>query len=467
MKKLDNLTFLFIIIALEGYVVLSAELLAMRVTLPFTGTGTDLFAIIIASVLMPLAFGYQAGGNFKRKQSDGTTQTIRKKLLKNIAIASIILLPGLTYMILQFFFYALSQAGIENTLLQIMLYCLVFLMYPVYLLGQTVPLLCHYFSEDKRAQITGKMLFFSTLGSLSGSIFTTLILMDTIGMHHTVSVLFAVLTILAIMIGTKKTRETTLLMISVLGISLILNSNQSMEMLSIVKNNKYSTIMIFNFDAEHQSNQADEGEGNTHLFVNNNDSSMYGKNGEKHKYIEFAEKITIHNIPKESNAKDILVIGAGGFTFGHNDLKNNYIYLDIDKDLKTISEKYLLKEPLQPNKTFFAQPARAYLAQTEKKFDIILVDAYLGGLSIPEHLVTQEFFSEVKEHLKEGAIVVANFIISPNFNNLYSKNIDNTLRSVFPYISRHNIEETFDLWTNSKTQSANFIYIYKHDTLVK
>ncbi len=53
---------LFLIIFLEGYVVLSTELLAIRLLLPFTGSGTDTVSIIIAAILMPLAFGYFAGG---------------------------------------------------------------------------------------------------------------------------------------------------------------------------------------------------------------------------------------------------------------------------------------------------------------------------------------------------------------------------------------------------------------------
>lgn len=199
-----------------------------------------------------------------------------------------------------------------------------------------------------------------------------------------------------------------------------------------------------------------------HLFINNNDSSMYSETGRKHEYIEFGERIVIESIPKNAQPKDILIIGAGGFTFGHNDLKNNYIYIDIDKDLKEISEKYLLKEKLQDNKTFYPIPARAYLARTDKKFDIILLDAYLGGLSIPEHLVTQEFFLEIKKHLNDKAILIANFIVSPNFNNLFTKNIDNTLRSVFPYLSRRSPNEKLDMWSQSPTESANFMYIYKH-----
>ncbi len=448
-NKINNTLFLFIVIALEGYIILSSELLAMRQTIPFVGTGTDTFSIIIAAVLMPLAIGYHVGGQFKIKTTTGKYRTIRKKLLKNIIIAAIFLLPALSYIVLQFFFFGLSEIGIKNNIIQLSIYSIIFLVTPMYFLGQTVPLVSNYFSKEKLSEITGKMLFVSTMGSFAGSIITTIILMDLIGVHHTISIIFTLLFILTIIIGNKQNRDAIIIMLSILGLSILLNSNNVMQTLNIVKNNKYSTMMIINDD-----------EDIPHLYINNNDSSKYSQNGKKHDYIEFAEHVTIESIPTDAPPKDILVIGAGGFTFGHNDKKNNYIYIDIDKDLKEISEKYLLKEKLKENKIFYPLPARAYLSSTDKKFDIILLDAYLGGLSIPEHLVTKNFFEEVKKHMNDGAILVANFILSPAFRNKFSRNIDNTIRSVFPYISRHHIGEEYDLWTENK--NANYIYIYKH-----
>ena len=453
MTKLNNTLFLFIIIALEGYIILSAELLAIRQTIPFIGNGTDSVSVIIASVLMPLAFGYHSGGQFTIRTSKGKFRSIRKKLLSNILIASAFLLPALSYFIFQFFFIGLEAMGIENNIAKVTVYCLVFLVTPMYLLGQTIPLVSNYFSKKRLSEITGKMLFISTMGSFCGSLLTTLVLMQILGTHHTVTILFVLLLSLSLILGKKQTRDTTMTMLAIVGFAGMLNSGSVMKTLNIVKNNKYSTIMVMNVEED----------GNApHLFINNNDSSMYSKEGRKHEYIEFGERITIDSIPESSPAKDILIIGAGGFTFGHNEMKHNYVYIDIDKDLKEISEKYLLKEKLQDNKVFYPVPARAYLARTDKKFDIILLDAYLGGLSIPEHLVTQEFFLEIKKHLNDKAILIANFIVSPNFNNMFAKNIDNTMHSVFPYLSRRTANGKHDMWSKSQTESANYMYIYKH-----
>ncbi len=459
MNRLSNVFILFVIILIEGYIVLASELLAMRQTIPYVGTGTDTIAIIIAAVLMPLAVGYQAGGRFRIKGKDGSYRSIRKKLLMNILVASCFLLPALSFYLMMFFFGGLSAIGVDHNLVQLTLYCVIFLVYPVFLLGQTVPLVSNYFSKSKLSQITGKMLCFSTLGSFCGSIVTTLILMSFIGVHHTVTFIFVMLFALVYILSHKRQRDYKMFSFSVLAVCALLNSNMIMDQLGIVENNKYSTIMVFNVNDE---GDFDPENGAPHLIINHNDSSMYSEDGQKHDYIEFAERITIESWPENAAPADVLIIGAGGFTFGHNDLKNNFIYIDIDKDLKDVSEQYLLKEKLQPNKTFYPLPARAFLNGEDTLYDIIFLDAYLGGLSIPEHLVTQEFFQEIKDHLKDGGVMVSNFIVSPNFQTVFSKNIDNTLRAVFPYVSRQDTKDEYQIWTDSPYQNSNFMYVYKH-----
>ena len=136
---------LFAVIVLEGYVVLSSELLAIRQTIPFIGSGTDTVSIIIAAVLMPLAFGYHVGGKFKPGFRDGEYYTVRDKLIFNMNAAAAILLIGLSYPLMDIFFKGLSGLGLDHRLLMITIYASLFLVLPVFLLGQTIPLISNYF----------------------------------------------------------------------------------------------------------------------------------------------------------------------------------------------------------------------------------------------------------------------------------------------------------------------------------
>ena len=450
MKKIDRILFLYILIILEGYVVLSTELLAIRQTIPFIGSGTDTVSIIIAAVLMPLAFGYHAGGRFKPGFKNGRYRSVRDKLIFNILAAMTILLVGLSYVLLNVFFVYLMAWGLDNRLLLATLYSALFLVVPVFLLGQTIPLVSNYFSKKKLSEITGRMLFFSTMGSFMGAVFSTLVLMATIGVHYTAALNFVILAGLVFMLCRVKAVETVFYAFSVMMIAIVLNSGDAMKLFHIVDNNQYNTIAVYEDD-----------NGARHVLLNNSDSSMYDDEGNKHAYVEFAESVAIDPIRDAATPKDILVIGAGAFTFGLGDKNNQYDFVDMDKSLKWVAEDHIIKQKLGENVHFHPLEVRAYFMKSEKKYDLIFLDAYLGDLTLPEHLVTKDFFLQVKKHLKPGGVVMANFIASPNFATAFSRNIDNTFRSVFPHISRHVVGETYDLWNENPNLIYNVIYLHR------
>ena len=66
-------------------------------------------------------------------------------------------------------------------------------------------------------------------------------------------------------------------------------------------------------------------------------------------YIRYIEENFLATIPA-GEKKQILVLGAGGFTLGRDDDVNNYTYVDVDKTLLPLSEKYFLNKKLGGNK---------------------------------------------------------------------------------------------------------------------
>src|SRR6185295_8428919 len=145
------------------------------------------------------------------------------------------------------------------------------------------------------------------------------------------------------------------------------------------------------------------------------------------------------------------------------DKKNDYTYVDIDPSLKDISEKHFIDQKLGPNKRFIPEDARAYLHHAGKKFDLILLDAYFGDLTIPEYLVTREFFQQVKNSLNDEGVVTGNFILSPTFRDRLSQNLDNTLHSVFPHLNRQIVsseKHQFSGWEQDKNVRYNVMYSY-------
>ena len=64
-------------------------------------------------------------------------------------------------------------------------------------------------------------------------------------------------------------------------------------------------------------------------------------------YIDYINKHFIKPTLNDKKVYSILVIGAGGFTLGYDDTKNDYTYIDIDGSLKDIAEDHLLKQKLR------------------------------------------------------------------------------------------------------------------------
>ncbi len=453
--------FLYLIIFIEGYVVLSAELLAIRQLIPFTGSGTDTVSIIIAAVLMPLAIGYYTGGQFKKKSPNGQYRSVRKKLLTNILISAAFLLPGLSYVTIDLFFQALSSVSITNRLATTTLYSLIFLVVPVFLLAQTIPLVSHFFRKETLSQATGKMLSFSTIGSFMGAVFSTLILMSFLGVFNTVIITLLCLAVLFFMLTKKKLSKCTAIMTLLGVLAITLNSSYVMNSLNIIEANRHHTVRILNLPGQKKVLSLNN---NLSSAIYDNKSLSLNDKANAFKYIKYIDKVFLGKHKYIGPVKSILVIGAGGFTIGLDDRKNEYTFLDIDHNLKRIAEENFLKRKLTKNKKFLSVPARGFLHQAKqdnKQFDLVILDAYLGAGNIPEHLVTQEFFLSVKDVIKKDGILIMNFIGSPTFNNAFSIHLNNTLHSVFPLLTRQ-VMQPYDAWLTHNRNAANMLYIYNH-----
>lgn len=441
-------------IFIEGYVVLATELLAIRQAIPVAGAGTDTIAIIIAAVLLPLAFGYHVGGAFK-------AGNIRRRLVSNLLIAAFILCFSLSMLMIEKFFFFLSNTlNIHHHAAQAAAYAVLFIAGPAYLLGQTIPLVSNFFSGKSLARATGKMLFFSTLGAFLGSVFTTIVLMTYIGVHNTVILnLFLIFVLIFLLSGKRQRFYRGAALVPVI-IVFLLNNGWLMQRLNVVSDNSYSTIKIETYPPD-----------DTRVLLHNNNpsSSFSDDHGAVFGYIRHFNESYIRPLMADAVAQDILVLGGGGMTVGYFDRQNNYTYVDIDPSTKDAAETYLIRQKLTPNKRFVAEDARAFLFSNDKKFDLIVIDTYIAGRAIPPQLVTAEFFAQVKAALKPGGRVAMNMLSCPHFEDVFSVRLDNTIRAVFPHVNRTIISDSYDAWSSYRGDGrgvcrANVIYSARRDS---
>jgi spermidine synthase len=87
----------------------------------------------------------------------------------------------------------------------------------------------------------------------------------------------------------------------------------------------------------------------------------------------------------------------------------------------------------------YVMDAREYLSTTEKRYDVILMDAF-GSSAIPFHLVTQEVFASIALHISPGGVFALN-IETIGWNDPIIAMVGATMRTAFSDVVAFPIEE--------------------------
>ena len=145
------------------------------------------------------------------------------------------------------------------------------------------------------------------------------------------------------------------------------------------------------------------------------------------RYVQHLRRILLDDL--RFKERDILVLGAGGFTLSHREPLNRYTYVDIDPAIRAIAERDFLREPARGE--FVATDARRFVIETTRRYDAVVVDVYSSRSSIPGHLVTREFWRDTRHALKPGGVMLANLILDGRLAGSYARNLLATIESAY------------------------------------
>ena len=145
------------------------------------------------------------------------------------------------------------------------------------------------------------------------------------------------------------------------------------------------------------------------------------------RYIRHIRRVLLDELGFQG--RDILVLGAGGFTLSHDEPRNRYTYVDVDPEIRQLAEKHFLKGQVVGE--FIVDDARHFVRVTERQFDAVVVDVYTARSSIPAHLVTQEFWQASRRVIKPGGVMIANLILDGELATPYARNLLATIESVY------------------------------------
>ena len=134
-------------------------------------------------------------------------------------------------------------------------------------------------------------------------------------------------------------------------------------------------------------------------------------------HLEYARNI-LPGLVFAQNPKSILILGLGGGSIPMMLTNiNKLLFIDIveiDPEIAVVAQKYFHFKTSQ-RMQLFIEDAFQFVKDSEKTYDILIMDAYIGT-DLPQPLSTCEFFKEVYRCLSNKGIFIANLMTT---NRLY------------------------------------------------
>lgn len=391
-----------IVVFLTGAAVLIIEVVATRILSPYFGNTLYTVSSVLGIVLAALSVGYYIGGRLADKRPES-----------NLFFA-IILFGGMSVLALQL----LSQfwlPGVGYNLSVVsgpLISSLLLFFLPGFLLGMLSPFAIKL--QEKRlpntgiGSIAGEMFFFSTLGSIAGSLGAGFLLVPLLGISVTVisvGTFLCVLGGLPLLLGRKHLQLVMHLIavavtLGVLTTSLVFAKPQRVVYSA---DGVYEKLTIYDHrkDGRPVRSLQQDRSSSSAMYLDS-DELVYDYT----KYYELYKTI-------KPNASRALVIGGAAYSVPKALLQDSpHMRVDvaeIEPSLETLAKKYF-KLPEDDRLKTHLVDGRRWLATSGNTYDFIFSDVYYSLYSIPAHFTTKEFFETAKEQLSKNGVFIANVI---------------------------------------------------------
>ncbi len=151
-------------------------------------------------------------------------------------------------------------------------------------------------------------------------------------------------------------------------------------------------------------------------------------------YYDYLLLAPLMNEQPKAWLKRVLIVGLAAGTvaqqitqaYGPVDIEG----VEIDPAIVDLGRQYF--DMNEPNLHVHATDGRTYLAASTEPYDWVIVDAYQGA-EVPSHLITQEFFQQLKEHMTPNGVISINVCwYEPDDQELLQR-LAATLKAVFPH----------------------------------
>jgi spermidine synthase len=418
---------LLLSVTLAGMAVLIIEITAIRMLAPYFGNSIFTISSVIGIILAALGLGYYLGGSLADR---GPSATWFFSLIV-IAGFSVLLLQLLNALVLPGIAYKLSL--IDGPL--IVSFLMFFL--PALFLAMLSPFaitLLHAREAGKGVgNASGLVFFWSTLGSIAGSLATGFLLIPHWGIGNIIAGTGSGLVLLggAGLLATRKLPKIAPLGLALLGlISGMALGHAGTDGRGVVfaADGLYEKIVIRDIPLRGRTARVLLQDLSVSGGLVLDDGSMAF---DYTRYFDLYRLFT-------PELKTALAIGGGAYTVPRSILHDSPRAIvdvaEIDPSLHALALRYF-DLPDDARLRNHVTDGRRFLHDTQERYDLIFSDAYRSFISAPPQFATLEFFRLARSRLREDGVLIANFYgsLAPDTRaTIYS--VLRTMRAAFPQV---------------------------------
>lgn len=379
----------------SGATVMSLEILGSRFLAPYFGSTLFVWGSLIGVVLTALSLGYYYGG----KASDRNPDFHKFSLVIFLAGAYVLLMaitsPALFESVL-----ALRLGERYGPLLA----ASILLAIPSFLLGMVSPYSVKLGAKTYRSvgSVAGSLYSISTAGSIIGTFVTVFVLIPQFGV---MKILFGVSIVLMSTSLLRLTNRMRAVVVIAISLAMALAISEPVQAGGVIyeKDTPYHHLVVTDNTLTGIRTLLLDNNFHSAMDLRNPDRIVYTYTGYFHLGFLFNPEI-----------KNVLFIGGGGFS-GPKRFLQDYPWIavdvvEIDPEVIRVAKEYFGVRDNERLK-IYNEDGRMHLANSDKKYDLIVLDAY-ARTYIPFHLLTLEFFEEVERDLTPNGVVISNVISS-------------------------------------------------------
>ena len=446
-KILESKLFLYVTEFFAGMSVMAVELGASRLLAPYFSSSQIVWTIIIGTIMIAMALGNVYGGKSADKNPNPD------KLYGRILIAAvwIAMIPVVgKYIVLGVSGLLIFTVNSNFLIIAAFVACMVIFVFPLFLLGTVTPSLAKYTvdSLEENGKIVGTLGAFNTIGSIIGTFVPTFISIPAVGTSITFLIFAGILLALGAVYFLSKGSGIKRLGVSTVVFILCCVMGHSNSFAFWESNLTYEGESIYNYL------QVKESEKNVILSTNVlfGVQSVYMKeDGLTGMYYDYAMAAPLMVPEKRAEDMEVLILGMGTGTYAtqckkyYGDMAIEGV--EIDEKITDLSKKYFA---LPEDVTVTTYDGRAFLNAVDKKYDVIMVDAY-QDITIPFQMSSIEFFTLVKEHLTEDGVMVVNMNMRGSGEGNINQYLSDTISAVFSTVYTVDVDNT----TNRELFASN------------